>query len=172
MRMDGLENNHCSVSPPKSLCSFITLHSRINSFTPFCFESQHHFCRLLLSVTAPSSEEKFLTKYFRFLHRFLFPPEALPVHLTCSFCALGPTLVPLCTWKQTFKRSYSTRIALVYHTNLQGTPQNASIYRKTNTRRKNYQGERWEVSTTPFLLQRVYTTKTPWFITVERRVCR
>lgn len=92
MRMDGLENHHRSVPPPKFLCSFITLQSWINSFTPFCFERQGHFCRLLLSVTVPPSEEKFLTKYFHFLHRFLFPPVALSIHRTCSFCALGPTL--------------------------------------------------------------------------------
>lgn len=92
MRMDGLETHHRSVPPPKFLCSFITLHSWINTFTPFCFERQSHFFRLLLSVTVPPSEEKFLTKYFHFLHSFLFPPAALSIHLTCSSCALGPTL--------------------------------------------------------------------------------
>lgn len=159
MRIAGWENHQSSVSHPKFLCSFITLHSWANSFIAFCFERRSNFFRLLLSVTALPRQEKFLTKHF---HMGLVSTRS-----TSHASSLSVLLIPLYSWKQTFKSSHSTQ--MVHLMNVQRMPQSTAIYRKTNTRSKNDQGERWEVTTTYFLLQRVCVTKAPWFIELERR---
>lgn len=131
--MNDLENHHHSVPASRSLCSFITLCSWINSFYTLLFWEAKSLLQNIALCYSPTKLGKIPNKIFPLpaLVEVLIPLEALSIHLTCSFLCSGSHFA---VWNEIFKSFYSTKIALIHLMNLQSVPKLISIQGNTGSK--------------------------------------